>query len=375
MIDVSYLQSIYPNKMGERVLHRSHITGYGTYDNWSAFADGFFEAAMLPTPATSKNDAYGWCATLFDPSGEEDEVNARNERFGGRNRHVLAHRKGEHADPHLTLFFADLDNHIEEYERISIDEVEQALRALALPHILYTSYSHKPERNKVRIIIPVDRPLTPKEAFEVFIPFNHALNYQLDGSVYDPGDFLYGPPLGSDIRICREGQPLKVDEWIALSATMSDEARNFVTRRDTNYKPTVATPEDRARAKARSESLDMLADISIHNPKYFNAKWFDEADQLYCGGSHWATMIGLLGKIWFKSRHDLSFADMSFMQDELDNYWVGYLRTTYNEAELRRAIKDVMKQVGASLPIETINPTDRDLQAAMSRIMKRKKRK
>jgi hypothetical protein len=380
MIDVSYLQNIYTkhvkDKKPEQVLHRSHITDFGTYPDWSSFVTDFAVKATHPLPATAKGDAFGWCATLFHPNGEEDAVNERNELYGGHNRAVLAHRAGEHAEPLLTLFFADLDNHKEQFPRISIDDLENALRAMSFNFMLYTSFSHKPERNKVRIIIPVNRPMTLIEAFEVFIPFNHALNFQLDGSVYDSGDFLYGPPLGSDIRICEDGQSMDVDYWLKQSAALPEEVRNFVphsaSEKKTNTPLTVA---EKANAKVKFNSIALSDDVSINNPKYFNPAWLALADDLYQEGSHFQTMFGLLRKVWIKSDCTLFYGDLESIVSDLDSYWCGYLSSNYPAGEIRRAIKSVMNQVGLTSTIFIpMKPTHRELHASLNR-MKRRNRK
>lgn len=376
MIDISYLQNIYKRKRDDqRVLHRGHITAIGTYETWRDFVAGFLDSGVNPSPATSKEDAFGWCATLFEPNGEEDAVNARNAEYGSRSRTVLAHRDGAHADSHLTLFFADLDNHKPEHPTISIDDLEAALRSYGLSFLLYTSFSHKTERHKCRIIIPIDRLIDRHEAFEIFIPFNHALNYQLDGSIYDPGDFLYGPPSDSDVRANLDGTPLAAEEWLKLSASLPEEVRNAVPRSDTKVKKLVATPEEIARAKLMMASQDSTDGVSINNPRYFKPEWFELADSLYCGGSHWSTMIGLLTKVWYKSQHSLSSFDMGVIYDELDAYWAGYLHAAYSSHERSRAINDAMSQVGALLPVVTNKPTDRDLHAAFKLLKGKKKKK
>lgn len=372
MIDISYLQNIYRSKdTGERVLHRSHVTGFGFYDDWATFVADFFEQGVMPSTPSGKGDAYGWCATLFEPSGEEKAVNENNERHGNRNRDVLAHRRSEYAHSHLTLWVGDLDNHIPDQELVSIDALEGALKGLGLSYVLYTSFSHKPERHKVRIIMPVSRHLTPDEAFEVFKPFNYALNFQLDASIYGSGDFLYGPPVDSDVRIELGGQSLDVDHWIGVASELPPEVANFVTHASSDHEKRRASPEEIAHSKARFACVDPTGGVSVQNPRYFNPEWFKLADDLYLNGSHWESMIGLLAKAWLKSGCELSRFDMQTLQDGLDDHWVGYLTRHYPRAELDRAVRDAMKQVGTPRIHVSKTPSDRELRAAQA-LVKRK---
>lgn len=377
MIDISYMQNIYTRKDdNERRLHRSHVTAIGTYDSFAEFAEDFRTQAVHPQPATNKEDAYGWTPTLFTPSGEEDAINERNayfnKRFGTTSAKVWAVRKGHYADDYLTLFCADLDNHKPDRPLVSIDVVEAMLKQLGLAYLLYTSFSHKPERHKVRIVTSVTRLLTPAEAFQVFLVLNYALNYQLDGSIYDAGDFLYGPPENADVRLNVHGDPLDVDDFLAEAEQLPEEAKTIVKRSTSNHDKRVPTAEEIANFQERFNSLQTDDTVTIANPKYFRKEWLELADQLYLGGSHWQTMIGLLTKAWLKSDCQMSRADLETIQTELDLHWCGYLSSSYSRSELARAIKDAMRHVGT--PRLTEKPTDCAIQAAFER-MRRNKRK
>lgn len=373
MIDVSYMQNIYTRKEdGERRLHRGHVTGVGFYDSFDGFVADFIEQAVHPLLPTNKEDAFGWTATLFRPSGEEDEVNARNASFGNTARTVLAHRQGQYACDHLTLFCADLDNHHEDRPMVPLATVQETLDAMGLNHVLYTSFSHKPERHKVRIVMPVSRPLTPDEAFTVFTVFNHAWHYQLDGSIYDPGDFLYGPPINADVRIKLDGQPLEVDAFLAAHGVLPEEAKTFVVRHHHDRMKREATEEEKANFRARFASLETDDNIGIKNPRIFKPEWFELADTLYQNGSHWSTMTGLLGKVWLKSGCELTRGDMQTIQDELDLHWCGYLSRNYCRSELDRAIRDAMKMVGT--PRLTEAPTKTRVAEAIKRMKNRRKK-
>ena len=374
MIDVSYMQYIYTRwEDGVRRLHRSHVTHFGSYDDFPSFVTDFVEQGIHPALATNKEDAYGWTPTMFEPNGSEAAINERSKQFGNRSRDVIAHRAGEYAADNLTLFTADLDNQHAHRRMIDLDTVEATLITMGFSFLLYTSFSHQPARHKVRIVMPVSRMLTPAEAFTVFTVFNYAFEYQLDGSIYDGGDFLYGPPLGSDIRFNLTGAVLPVDDYLALAAELPDDAKTFTTRNSSDHDRRPATAAEIENFNRRFAMSSTNSAVTINNPRYFNPDWLPLADQLYQGGSHWATMIGLLTKVWLKSGCELSRADLETIQDELDMYMGGYLSQTYCRAELARAIKDVMRQVGA--PRITVAPADRAIHAAFERMKKNRRRR
>ena len=368
------MQNIYTRRVdGVRRLHRSHVTHFGSYDGFPSFVADFVEQGIHPAPATNKEDAYGWTPTMFEPNGSEAAINERSKQFGNRSRDVIAHRAGEYAADNLTLFTADLDNQHAHRRMIDLDTVEATLTTMGFSFLLYTSFSHQPARHKVRIVMPVSRMLTPAEAFTVFTVFNYAFEYQLDGSIYDGGDFLYGPPLGSDIRFNLTGAVLPVDDYLALAAELPDDAKTFTTRNSSDHDRRPATAEEIENFKNRFATTSANSAVSINNPRYFNPDWLTLADQLYQGGSHWATMIGLLTKAWLKSGCELSRSDMETIQDELDMHLNGYLSRTYPRAEMARGIRDVMKQVGSRRITQA--PTDRAIHAAFERMKKNRRRR
>lgn len=348
-IEVSYLRSIYYCKRRERtLLHQSRITDVDGYEDFAAFVEGFLQTATYPKPTDSKYECYGWTPTLFAPS-----VNRHDEEGVWRD--------GAFANDHLTLFIADLDNQYPERTTIQIADVAEALTELGLSHLLYTSFTSKPERPKFRIVIPVSRPLTCDEAFEVFLWFNAAFDRQLDGTVYDKGDHLYGPPATSTVVQETGLGVIDVDAFLALSRDLPEEDRNAVVRR--SYEAQVVhepTPEEKARAEALRANLTATDDVSIQNPRIFNPAWFELLSTNYIENSRSQSAFGLLKKCWLKSEGSLTFGDLLTLYREIDDYHFGYLSRAYGSHERDRGIRSIMRTYVAPRQVTTTAPAQSD---------------
>ena len=339
MIAASYLRNVYLDEAkGHLTLAQSKITETVFFDSWPEFVADFIQNVTYPAPASHKFESYGWTPTIF----------AEGLNKYGKHGHW---RRAANGGDELTLFIADMDNQFGEREMIDIDTLEAFLRHLGLPFVLYTSFSHKAERHKVRIVTPVSRLLTPDEAFAVFTWFNHALDYQLDGSIYDQGDYLYGPPHGADVRTELSGQPLDVDRYLTLADGLSQAAKDFVPRKD-RQEARDPTPEEIAHAKALMAVTDASEGVSINNPATFNPAWIKLLDDRYCEGSRHQTVLGLLTKAWIKSKRTLTFGDLQTLQNQMDALLGGYLVRQYGRAILNDDIKSVMRVV----PAQTIEP-------------------
>ncbi len=356
VIAVSYCRHTFQSKrLGHRTLHQSQITDWAEHADWDEFVQAFLQTATYPRPSEAKTDIYGWTPTWFEPS---DRL-----RSDGELEHGVW-RDGSVAADHLTLFIADLDNHQDDQPRVSIDTVSEVLTALGVAHLLYTSHSHTPEKHKVRIVTPVSRHLTPDEAHQVFTVLSHALAYQLDGSIYDPGDFLYGPGLASTV-VRAPGEALDVDEWLGWAEALPDHVKaRFV--RQTAIERRQPTSEEIAQAKRMAQDLRVQDGVSIHDPRFFNPDWFDLLTSLYVGGSRHQTVQGLLIKAWLKSDRNLTRGDLEILQGELDAELGGYLRRQYGSHVLRHDITSVMNEVSSV----SFTPRQTDEEIKQSKIAK-----
>jgi len=337
MIAVSYLRNVYFSKKLDRMtLQQSKITESRFSETWPEFVKDFLAPAVYPKSSASKYECYGWTPTLFAHG-----VN----KYGEEGHWRLA----AHGGDELSLFIADMDNQFVDRSMIEIEALEAFLRHLGLSFVLYTSFTHKPDRHKVRIVTPVTRYLTPDEAFKIFTWFNAALDYQLDGSIYDQGDFLYGPPLESDVRVELTGKPLDVDHYLSLADGLDEEAKNFVKRGVGNH-GVHASPEQVAHAlKMASIQEPSRDDVSIDNPAIFPPAWKTLLADLYMGGSRSRTLRGLCAKAWVRAQGSLTKGDLWTLYREMDATLGGYCLRTYGFQACDRDIRSAMEAVGSSI--------------------------
>ncbi len=336
-ITISYLRHVFFAKAeGVNKLHQSKITDWRAYETWPEFVEGFLDMAVYPAQPSNKFETYGWTPTLFASS-----ENKKGE-WG-------LWRDGDYAADTLSLFVADMDNQHGDRTMVTIDELEATLKAMGLSYVLYTSFTHKPDHHKVRIVTPVTRDLTPDEAFSVFTVFNYLFGYQLDGSVYDLGDHLFGPPPHSDIRVELGGAALDVDAFLSEAEALPEEAKTFVKRAE-RHATREATPDELALMEAARNDPGIHQGVSIHNPHVFKPEWLAMLHDRYVGGSRNQSALGLLTKAWLKSGMTLSKGDLTHLQREMDMELGGYLTRTYGRHALERDVEAVMRVVGTQRP-------------------------
>lgn len=332
---VSYLRNIF-NIHGKKTLHQSMITDHGLYSDFAGFLAGFKAMAVYPRAQATKAESYGLTPTLF-----EEGV------YKGRLGHW---RRAEFATDSLTLFYADIDNANPAYPQVTIDDIEDVLRALGVSYLLYTSFSHKPERHKVRIMCPVSRAMTYRETFIVFLLFQHLLEHQGDASIYDPSDYLYGPGPNAEIRSYKDGLALEVDAIIKAVMDLGPTALEPLDKYDRKSKePARAlTEEEIQKSLAQMKDTSVRGDISIDNPKVVNPAWLDDIRSCSNGGSHRQTLLSVLTKIWVKSDYSLTAGELASLQADLDALNGLYCHRKYGQSALRADIKSVLNFRGTN---------------------------
>ena len=327
---VSYLQHIFTLN-GVQTLHQSKITEQGLYYDFETFLIGFKARAIYPTLQATKFEAYGWTPTLFEE---------------GIYKGKLGHwRRAEFATDALTLFYADVDNNNEAFEAVSLDQIEATCKALGVSYLLYTSFSHTREKHKVRIVTPVSREMTYAEGFKVHLLFNELLNRQLDASIYDPADYLYGPGPKGEIRSDRTGLSLDVDAVLAFVDQFDETALALLHAYEKKVKepPRPLTPDEAKTVFQANRNAAVRADVSIRNPAVFNPNWF--ADLFACsnGGSHHMTLFQLLTKVHVKTSYELGFAELWSVLTELDAEWGNYCQNKYGKCTLQDDLRSVLQ--------------------------------
>jgi hypothetical protein len=326
---VSYLQNVFPLN-GIPTLHQSMITDHGLYGDFTGFTYGFKAHATYPHPQATKFASYGWTPTLFEEG-----------TYKGRVGHW---RRAEFATDQLTLFYGDVDNNAEDHPYVTLDDIERTMQAIGCSYLLYTSFSHSPEKHKVRIVTPVSRAMTYGEAFKVHLFFNELLNRQLDASIYDPSDYLYGPGPNAETRVKRDGLSLDVDQILALVDQLNPEALAPLEAYEKKAKePARALTEEEVKvAVSQMRDTTIRGEISINNPQVFNPEWIGELQSCANGGSHRQTLFSVLTKAFVKSEYTLSASELRSLQVDMDGVMGLYCYRKYGKSALESDIRSVI---------------------------------
>jgi hypothetical protein len=362
---ISYLR--YINQAG--VLSQHRITDWRNYETFAEFADDFFAMAAYPSAQISKMETYSFVPTLFDESywTPKSQPNAAP---------IYGHwRTGEHAADDISLMYLDCDNSRDDCDHVTTNKIEAVLKDLDLSHVLYTSFSHTVEKHKVRVLLPISRPVTYEEASRLFIAFNWMFGYQLDASIYDRGDHLYGPPCGGERRIWTLGCALDVDTLMEVVDDLPEEAKEMAktTRKEPSRK---LTPVEREHTAMLMQNTTVRDDVSIRNAEVFNPAWMADLVNLSNGGSHRMTLLSVLTKVFVKSGHTLNFGELRAIQTQLDwEAWSGYCITNYPASELDRDVRSVLNFRATETSTPTTEREQREfaLRREMERWAKRTK--
>ncbi|WP_046861622.1 hypothetical protein [Microvirga massiliensis] len=339
---VSYLREVYFTKeRNQTILHQSKITDWECYPDFDTFAQRFWATASYPSPQSNKMETYSFTPTLF----EQSQKKTKDPSAPGKWGHW---RNGEYSAHQVSLFYADLDNQHPEYPYVTFEQIAETLKALRWKHLLYTSFSHKPERHKVRIIVPISRAMTNDEAFRIFIWLNAIFEHQLDGSIYDDGDHLYGPCFIGRRRESLEGGSLNVDALLSAVESLPDEALRHAQRGQSNAKIRPMTDKEFETYRVLVTNQTARLGLSVHDARVFNPQWAELLHSRYNGGSRRQSLLGVLTKIWLKSKRTLSFGDMRAFQQEIDVEWYGgYCERQYGRSALEEDVRAAMQVVGS----------------------------
>jgi hypothetical protein len=257
-------------------------------------------------------------------------------------------REGRFAADEVTMLCMDLDNARADCALVSIDQVADALTKLGVQYALYTSFSHKPERPKLRIVLPISRYATWEEAFQMFVYFDSLWHHQLDPAIYDRGDFLYGPPFRGERREQLCGGALHVDATLEAASKLSAECRSFHKRVPSGtYAARELSSEELATLHKQAADHTVREGVTIADKRYFNPNWFPLIDSLYLGGSHMQTLFGLLGKVWAKSGASLTYGEMDAIMGEIDARMNFYCSLVHRRRKMVEALQKVMSQTVA----------------------------
>ena len=347
-LHLSALTNIYKRHDGTRRLNRGEITAIEIFSGgFPELADHVLRRLAYPRPTPDKAEAYGWVPACYRPSEQfiiTQSGPVLRERFW---------RDGDFEEPRLCLMYADIDNAAAERPHMTEERVADGLEAIhggPVRFFTYTTWSSRADHRKFRVVYDTSRWLTRGEQRRCHIALSELVyGGQGDSSIYDPGDFIYGPPHGAEVTR-REGGVLDVDLLLALEAELRREQPDEIAARyDPRPRSHAARP---ARAMTQAEEAALrqrIADASIRSgflgiddPAVFNPGWRDEFARTAVQGSHYATMLSLLGRVWRKSGGTLSRGEMLAVYEDIDATGSFYMRSKYGVEKAAEMVDFVM---------------------------------
>jgi hypothetical protein len=179
------------------------------FDSFAGLAGFVLSDLRFPHEQAHKIETYGWAPALYEES-IRTFADGRTARGIWRNGHSEA--------PELACFVADVDNANDARPMLTAEEFAARLGGPGPEGpawFTYTSFSSRPEHPKFRAVLDTSRPLIRAEAAMLFVWMDHhVLNGQGDSSIYDSGDYLYGPPHSTEWQVGGAGA-LDVDAILA----------------------------------------------------------------------------------------------------------------------------------------------------------------
>jgi hypothetical protein len=326
---------------GQHVLDQARITESPEFSDFGALRSYVLDRLRYPSPQASKAETYSWVPTLYMPT-----INVER-----RHSYAEGWRSAEAEADDLSCLIGDIDNKNDERPHASEVEIAAGLGSLvagqtSIEHFTYTTYSSLAERRKFRLIVETDRNVSRTEQRDIFVLLNErAFGGQGDGSIYDPGDHLYGPPYNTGITVTH-GAPLPVDALLQM-------ARDLRTERPELWVPfqrcaktaRSVTPEELAAMKARMADRSARTEFrGIEDPGVFNPAWRDDYPNVVVQGSHYATMLSLLARVWRKTGGRLSYGEMQQVFDEIDALGGYYIARRYPTGKAREMLRFIMSQ-------------------------------
>ncbi|AWN42651.1 hypothetical protein DK389_21750 [Methylobacterium durans] len=319
------------------------ITDFDGFPSFTAVRDYVLNRLRYPAPQANKLESYGWVPTLYTPNHRtftSRKTGRSFTRFG-------CWRNGAAEDPTLSLFYADVDNADTDRPMVTMQTVASALDARGLSYFMYTSYSHRAEKPKFRIVIDTDRDLTRVEMLRIAVWLNQvAFGQQADLSIYDPGDFVFAPPHSTTVMEHLSGIPLTVDAALAEQRQLEQHDpciwTKYVAQKQPSEACTKPARKQTAAVEQRRADRAIRPEMSIDNPAVFNPAWASFYSGRITNGSHYETMRSLLGMVWAKTGGALSYGEVDQILRRIDATAGGYFIRQHGEQKAAELIDWLM---------------------------------
>lgn len=347
---------------GNRLDH-AEITRLEIFDGgFPALAECVLGDLRYPYATADKLETYAWVPATYRASEQYRKGPAGPALERG------FWRSGEDEAPRLCLMYADVDNKDDARPHMTEEGVRDGLAALCegpVRFFTYTTWSSQPGRRKFRIVYDTSRWLTRWEMRRCHVALDELVyGRQGDGSIYDPGDMVYGPPRLTEAT-WHDGAPLDVDRLLDLEAALREaEPEAIAARYDPRPRAAAVarpfaplTPEEEAAVRERIADASLRSGFAgIDDPSVFNPGWREEFAQTAVQGSHYATMLSLLGRTWRKTGGTLTFGEMLAVHDGIDATDAFYMRSKYGPEKAREMVGFVMSRPVAGFEPPPLDP-------------------
>lgn len=303
----------------------SQVVSLNSFDDLADLVQGM----EYPKADHGKDEQYGLCPTAFKPV--RTKIEGTDHLPECLRYNVSYVRRAVYDLDVMGFMYIDIDNS-KPSRKVRIEEIEQRLsEKFDCPFFIYTTRSHTDECHRFRILMSVDRHISRSEAQKIAVWMNKTvMSGQADTSVYDPTDFIYTPPYGSQYRRRYDGQPLDVNRIFSeADVLLDDEPHLLVGGSKQGPKRAQSNISNAVRSGSFSDAVNdtsIRPEISISNPDIFHPSWLD----LYRNpSSHWDAMRCILGKVWKMTDAGLTYGEMAHLFVEIDATKGGYFQTKY----------------------------------------------
>lgn len=187
--------------------------------SWKPVELDFYEfAERLKTPIRTAETFQEYQQMSRDEKGQIKDV-------GGFVGGILSghRRKAENVESRelITLDIDNLKQPVEEFWGMQVALGEYAM-------VLYTTHSHSPDKPRVRLILPMTRPVSPDEYEAIARSVANDIDIEVfDNTTFAPERLMYWPSVAKDAEYIYEFED---GEWIDPDAYLAEHYRDWTDR-------------------------------------------------------------------------------------------------------------------------------------------------